>query len=154
MNSQETNQPDSSRPIDPSLTIGLDNAHLSCTEVRGQGEWDRMDGNEIRWRWIGSKNVSLSELLGAEVKTHRFPSVSNAEQSIHLCKLADGGMVSYELENGVWLHTLNTAKAFRLRVFEINLVPLETLRYFLTASSIPGIDYAGKEEGHVGETEG
>ena len=134
MNSQETNQSDCPESAEPALTIGLDNAHLSCAGVCGSGSWERMDGKEIRWQWTGGKNIALPDLLGTAIKTHRFASVSKSGNSIHLCKLSDGGIVSYEFGNGIWLHTLNTLQSFRIRVFDLNLVPLETLRYFLTAS--------------------
>jgi len=96
-----------------------------------------MPGQEIRWKWTGATDRSLCEILGPEPKTHQFPSITNATQTIHLCKLSDGGILSYELENGVWLHTLNTATSFRMKVFELHLVPLESLRFFLTGCDIP-----------------
>ncbi len=135
MNPKETVQPDHPETIEPTLSIGSDNAHIACAEVCSKGDWKRMDGDEIRWNWIGKKNIPLKELLDLNLKTCRFPSVTSPGQSIHLAKLNDGGIVSYELENGTWLHTLNTASSFRLKVFELNLVPLESLRYFLTGNS-------------------
>ena len=136
MNPQETNQSDGSESIEPTLSISSDNAHISCAEVCSKGDWKRMDGKEIRWTWIGPKDIPLGSLLNLELKTSQFPSVSNPGQSIHLGKLNDGGIISYELENGTWLHTLNTAASFRLKVFELNLVPLESLRYFLTGCEL------------------
>ncbi len=105
-----------------------------------------MDGREIRWNWIGPKDIPLGSLLDLGLKTCRFPSVSNPGQSIHLGKLKDGGIVSYELENGTWLHTLNTATSFRLKIFELNLVPLESLRYFLTASELSDFSDPGNPD--------
>ncbi len=138
MNPQETERPERSEAIESTLSIGSDNTHLSCADVLGRGDWKRMEGKEIRWNWSGSPHLPLAQLLDLELKTHRFPSVSGSGQSIHLCKLNDGGIISYELESGLWLHTLNTASSFRLKVFELNLVPLESLRYFLTGNELTG----------------
>lgn len=147
MNSQETSPGDSSESVEPTLSISSDNADLSCTEVRSQGSWDRMDGKEIRWQWTGPKNIPLNDLLKQSIKTHPFPSVTNPEETIHLCKLADGGIISYNLETGHWLHTLNTATSFRRKIFELNLVPLESLRYFLVGCDHPGeIDFPANTE--------
>ena len=137
MNSEKLTNPDQQQTDESIQSIGADNTHLSSKDILSQGNWERMDGNEIRWQWVGAKNTPISQIVEPGVITHRFNSASNGRHSIHLCKLSDGGIISYQLENNNWVHTLNTVNSFRMKVFELNLVPLESLRYFLTKDNSP-----------------
>ncbi len=103
-----------------------------CPRVLKLGPWERMSEDELRWRWTGNNEVSLRQLLGEAAEIHSFPSAMQKDV-IHICvfELGMGGMISYERENGEWIHTVNGQAAFRYRVFELNLMPLEQLGTFL-----------------------
>ncbi|WP_013627194.1 hypothetical protein [Rubinisphaera brasiliensis] len=110
----------------PQSPASNNEAEIACAEVLAKGTWERMDGDQVRWVWKGDRNVSPRDLLGEQADLQLFPSVSGSG-SIAICVLDDGGLVSYEREAGQWLHTLNGVSAFRYKVYELNVVPIEEL---------------------------
>jgi len=103
-----------------------DSPEIRCAEVIAKGSWERMDGDELRWVWQGERTIDPQTLLGDTADVQLFPSVTG-NGSIAICVLEDGGLVSYQRENQEWLHTLNGVSAFRYKVYELNVVPIEEL---------------------------
>jgi len=106
-----------------------ESGRLKCAQILQRGEWERLDPQHPRWKWIGPSDLPLAELLGDQVPADHlqaFPSARDGE-TIWLYRCQDGGLISYELQKNRWLHTLNGLAAFRERVFQLNLVPIAEL---------------------------
>lgn len=101
-----------------------------CAQLLQRGPWQRMNENELRWQWTGPRQMTARELLGNAAEIHVFPSV-NRRDTISVCLLSDGGVISYARDNGDWIHTLNGLSDLRYKIYELNLMPLPELGEFL-----------------------
>ena len=104
--------------------------HPDCASVMKLGVWDRSPGNGHRWHGNeAARSSSPEELLSGLGALRKFNSVTNSgEIAVLMCQ--DGGVISYQLADQRWLHTLLLKTAFRQRIFELNLVPIQELGAF------------------------
>lgn len=87
-------------------------------------EWDQIPNETGRWVFAPDQAVpQLEEMVGTEAKS--IESVTGRDV-ISLIKFEDGGLISYARQGASPLHTLNSAKAFKLKVWDLGLDP-ETL---------------------------
>ena len=62
----------------------------------------------------------VDELLGADVLVRRFNS-NAARDTVLVVQLAEGGIISYEREDGTILHTLNTPEGFQRKLKQLGI---------------------------------
>jgi hypothetical protein len=99
-------------------------ATLGVRELMARFSWEQMSGQQGRFVLADASDPpSLGALTGDGVPSRRVPSISGGDE-IHLVPFDDGGLISYLRENGQWLHTLNTPRAFKRRVWDLGLDPL------------------------------
>ncbi|HCS50938.1 MAG TPA: hypothetical protein DIW81_04990 [Planctomycetaceae bacterium] len=117
-------EPESQESTDTKIT------RPSCVDVMSTAKWTRMPGKDVRWHTSEAQSQKLTEFAGELGAIDEFTS-TNGVHAIHVLICSDGGVISYELGDGKWLHTLQMKTIFRQRVFEMNLVPIEKLGQYL-----------------------
>ncbi len=102
----------------------------TCAEVMSKTKWVRMPGKDVRWHADEAQSQKLTEIADDLGAIDEFVSADGVH-AIHVLICTDGGVISYELNDYKWLHTLQMKTVFRQRVFEMNLVPIEELGKYL-----------------------
>ncbi|MCG6156704.1 hypothetical protein [Rubinisphaera margarita] len=116
--------------MNSSYPPGQSATRKTCAQIMAGRNWKRMPGREIRWHAPDDQDQSVVEFLPEAGPINEFCSVDQNHR-IQIIKCADGGIISYEVRPGRWLHTLQPIAAFRNRIFEMNLMPVEELGAFL-----------------------
>ncbi len=72
--------------------------------------------------------LSLTELLNYPMNL-KFTTSPLAKDPILVCRVSDGGIISYQQPNGTLIHTLNTSEGFsrKIQQLELDLASLPSL---------------------------
>jgi hypothetical protein len=71
----------------------------------------------------GMSHLTVFDLVGRHVTVSRL-ILTKAEDPVHVTALRDGGIISYEKDDGSFVHTLNTTSGFRRKLKELGITLL------------------------------
>ena len=68
------------------------------------------------------EQVSVESLIDStDVEIKQYPS-ANPQESIYVVELEDGGLISYERKDAAFIHTLNSLKMFKKKLWELGII--------------------------------
>jgi hypothetical protein len=68
----------------------------------------------------GMSHLTVFDLVGQNATVSRF-ILTKAEDPVHVTELRDGGIISYEKNDGSFVHTLNTKSGFERKCKELGI---------------------------------
>ena len=98
--------------------------NVTAQDLMARYRWEQMTND--RGRFIlapGQDPVTTDELVGTDADVRRLASVAGKDVIV-LARFEEGGLISYERPDGSVLHTLNTERAFKLKVWEMGFDPV------------------------------
>jgi len=88
-----------------------------------KSRWDWRPIRNCPGRFIlrrGGTALSPEGLIGSDIQLREF-RVANARDTVVVCRVGDGGLISYRKEDGTYLHTLNTAAGFERKLAQLGI---------------------------------
>lgn len=86
-------------------------------------EWVQIPDTHGRFT-LSPKNeqVSVESLIDStDVEVKQFPS-AHSKETIHVAKLEDGGLISYERKDSTFVHTLNSLNEYKRKLWELGII--------------------------------
>jgi hypothetical protein len=94
---------------------------MNSKQLMGKYRWVQFTRETNRWhleqKWSA---LTVEELFGEDVSVIRHHS-AGASMVLFIVRLEDGGVISYQSENGQYLHTLNTLTTFKRKIWDLGL---------------------------------
>ncbi len=93
----------------------------TVTDLLNDYEWRQIPDCRGRFALAEPQpNLSITDLLGEDCRPREIRSVM-ARDTILVIPLEDGGVISYQREDGTCLHTLNTPEGFRRKLRDLGI---------------------------------
>ena len=67
-----------------------------------------------------SLHLTVAELLGVPLETHEY-SVTAARDKVLVTPLRSGGLISYQRQDGTYVHTLNTPEGWQRKLADLGI---------------------------------
>jgi len=86
-------------------------------------EWEQIPDTNGRFT-LRHKDaqVSAESLIDStDVEIKQYPS-AHPQELIHIAELEDGGLISYERKDATFIHTLNSLKMFKKKLWELGII--------------------------------
>lgn len=96
---------------------------LSFDEMLSKMNWKPISNCPGRYILVGGlSTLSVTELLGCEmpVREYRTPK---APDTVLICKLKDGGIISFAKDRQLFIHTLCNAEGFDRKLRQLGIIP-------------------------------
>ena len=94
---------------------------MTFAELMRSGDWQPIRNCPGRYILRGARNdLRLQELLADDVEVEEY-HVNTAPDTVLVMQLEDGGIISYQREDGSFLHTLNTPEGFRRKLLQLGI---------------------------------
>lgn len=86
-------------------------------------QWEQIPNSTGRFTLSPSeKSLSVEALIESEeIEIKQYPS-ANPEEVIHVVKLEDGGLISYQRKDNRYIHTLNSESMFKRKQWELGII--------------------------------
>ncbi len=96
---------------------------MTAQDLMTRYRWEQMSNDRGRFVLAaGQGSIATDELLGPDADVRRLASVAGKDVIV-LARFEEGGLISYERPDGSVVHTLNTERAFKLKVWEMGFDP-------------------------------
>lgn len=94
---------------------------MNFEELQSKWNWSPIRNCPGRFVWRESdKTVSPERLVGTETRLQRF-RVEQAKDAVVAVRIDGGGLISYQKEDGTYLHTLNTIEGFERKLSQLRI---------------------------------
>ncbi|QDT29605.1 hypothetical protein [Gimesia panareensis] len=96
---------------------------MKVADLLERFQWKKIPDTQGRFTLPQSQaQLSVEDLIGTdEVEIKQHPS-AHPEEVIHIVELEDGGLISYQRQNGTFLHTLNSENMFKRKQWELGII--------------------------------
>ena len=89
-------------------------------EIFQRYRWGPIRNCPGRYRLVPSGSVSVEDLVGADAPVYSYRSI-HAHDTVLVCELADGGIISYMRKDGLVVHTLNDSDGFARKIRQLEI---------------------------------
>lgn len=94
---------------------------MTFDELMKAWDWKPIRNCPGRYVLRGARNdLRLQELLIDDAEAEQY-YVDAAPDAVLVMQLEDGGIISYQREDGSFLHTLNTPEGFRRKLLQLGI---------------------------------
>lgn len=96
---------------------------MKVADLLERFQWEKIPDSEGRFTLNKSQSsLSVEELIGTEeVEIKQHPS-AHPREVIHVVKLEDGGLISYQRQDASFIHTLNSENMFKRKQWELGII--------------------------------
>lgn len=71
----------------------------------------------------GPSPLRIVDMVGSGVEIQSYER-SPEKDNVHVAEIEDGGLISYEKDNGLFIHTLNDSEGFRRKLRDLTDSPI------------------------------
>lgn len=94
---------------------------MTFEDLRRRGNWKPIRNCPGRYVLSGVQpGLSPQELVDSGVQLRQF-QVDTAKDLVVVARLDGGGLISYQRDDGSYVHTLNTAEGFRRKLSQLGV---------------------------------
>jgi hypothetical protein len=94
---------------------------MTFNELMKSWAWQPIRNCPGRYVLHGARdNLRPQELLGDDIEVKEY-RVDAAPDAVLIVELEDGGIITYQREDGSFLHTLNTPEGFRRKLSQLGI---------------------------------
>ena len=90
-------------------------------EIKSRWNWSPIRNCPGRFVLRGiDKNISPGEIAGDGIQFGEF-RVEKAEDKVVVARISGGGLISYQKNDGTFIHTLNTVEGFERKLKQLGI---------------------------------
>ena len=94
---------------------------MTFDEMMSEWKWESIQNCPGRFKLQDlNKKLTVGELLAVETEVQKF-QVSKARDTVLVVPFFDGGIISYERDDGTYLHTLNDENGFSRKLSDLDI---------------------------------
>jgi len=96
---------------------------MKVADLLARFQWEKIPDTEGRFTLNQSKSpLTVEQLIDSdELEIQQYPSI-NPQEMIHVVKLEDGGLISYQRQDTSFIHTLNSENMFKRKQWELGII--------------------------------